>query len=345
MLPTLTPMERGRRLEQQIADYFGSHGYAVRANQILTGRSGGSHEIDVLAEKSDPLTSYRVAVECKAWQNPIEKDVVSKLHYVMSDLGLNKGIVVSLAGTRSGAATAAIELGIDVWGPDELRHHLGEAIFADVSQSAAPARGAGRIAHGWPFEADPDTAHRLISAGGKGRFGMRTLENVTWFAPMWVPVHLAALTVAQPQVRRLRRGLVSVAVINVYDALTGSFYARAATLPVELELGELVAVKAIRRDTQVEGVLRKAVEARRKVRRRRRWRHDAELRALGLPLPCQSVTVDRADLVYLPVYAGLLQAGREDRLVAVNGRTGAVDARLSRALTAHLAHVRAAFAV
>ena len=85
----------GRQLEQRVAAFFATNGYATRCNEILEGRSGGRHEIDVLAEKSDALTTYRVAVECKAWQQPIEKDVVSKLHYVLSDLGLSKGIVVS----------------------------------------------------------------------------------------------------------------------------------------------------------------------------------------------------------------------------------------------------------
>src|SRR5262245_42805170 len=86
--------ETGRRLEQQMAVFFQTHGYAARCNEVLEGRSGGRHEIDVYAEKSDALTTFRVAVECKAWQHPIEKDVVSKLHYVMTDLGLSKGIIV-----------------------------------------------------------------------------------------------------------------------------------------------------------------------------------------------------------------------------------------------------------
>lgn len=72
--------QRGRALEQQVAAYFASHGYHVETDRVLVGRSGGRHEIDVLGDKSDALTSFRVAVEYKAWNSPIEKDVVSKLH-------------------------------------------------------------------------------------------------------------------------------------------------------------------------------------------------------------------------------------------------------------------------
>ena len=103
-------MEVGRDLEQRVAAFLAGHGYATRCNVVLEGRSGGRHEIDVLAEKSDALTTFRVGVECKAWQQPIEKDVISKLHYVAGDLGLNKAIVVSLAGCRSGAQKAADDL-------------------------------------------------------------------------------------------------------------------------------------------------------------------------------------------------------------------------------------------
>src|SRR4051794_10162837 len=104
-------MEVGRDLEQRIAAFFGQNGYTTQCNAFVEGRSGGRHEIDVLAEKSDALTTYRVAVECKAWQAPIEKDVVSKLHYVVNDAGLSKGIIVSLGGARSGADRTAADLG------------------------------------------------------------------------------------------------------------------------------------------------------------------------------------------------------------------------------------------
>ena len=181
----------------------------------------------MLAEKSDAPAPFRVAIECKAWNTPIEKDVVSKLHYVLNDLGLNKGVIVSLAGSRSGADTAAASLGIDIWGPDELRHHLGETVFADIAAAgAAPSRpgpgpGSGRMLTGWPFTADPARAHQLATDAGKGRLGLRTLETLTWFAPVWVPAYLVSLTVVQATVRRMRHHVTSTAAATVYDALEG----------------------------------------------------------------------------------------------------------------------------
>ena len=340
-----SPAERGRRLEQHIAAYFSSYGYVVQSNQVLTGRSGGRHEIDVLAEKTDPLTSFRIAVECKAWSHPIEKDVVSKLHYVMTDLGIHKGVVVSLAGVRTGAQTAAAELGIDVWGPDELRRHLGESVFADVAGGAPPPRGgSGRMAYGWPFGADASHAHEAIRREGKGRLGLRTLENTTWFAPIWVPAYLLRLTVAQPHTKRLRQQITSVVLDNAYEALGGGYIGSISSGPVELPLADVVAIKPKCRETQVHGSLRKAVEARQKVTSTAAVeRHNANLRRLGLPVPCQTLSIDQTILVHLPAYAGLLQTTGQDRMVAVDGITGMVDPRLSQALTSHLAHVRASF--
>jgi len=336
---------RGRALEQHVAAYFSHHGYAVETNQVLTGRSGGRHEIDVLAEKRDALTDFRVAVECKAWASPIEKDVVSKLHYVIADLGLHKGIIVSLAGMRSGARVAADELGIDLWGPDELRHHLGEAIFADVAAGAATAGpGTGEIAWGWPFVIHPTEAESVIVREGKGRWGLRTLEATTWLSPLWVPAYLMQLTVAQPVTRRLRHQLESVGVLNVYEALSGDFVARAANPPIEVSLNSAPSVKVIKRETQLHGAMRKAVEARQKVTSAAAiQRHNQNLQRLGLPLPCHSMSIDRTDRVYLPIFAGMLRSGAQDRIVAVNGTTGAVDSALSAVLTSNLGHVRASF--
>src|SRR5437879_4414682 len=83
----VTGMEKGHELERRIAAYFESHGYVCERNVINRGRSGAPHELDIVAQKTDGITSFRLAVECKAWQGRIEKDVVAKFDYVLKDLG------------------------------------------------------------------------------------------------------------------------------------------------------------------------------------------------------------------------------------------------------------------
>ena len=59
-----TDLQKGTELEQKIADVFAANGYRVQTNVTREGRSGATHEIDVLAEKTDDLLTLSVAVEC-----------------------------------------------------------------------------------------------------------------------------------------------------------------------------------------------------------------------------------------------------------------------------------------
>lgn len=339
-MTAVSSVAQGRLLEQRVASYFQHHGYRVLTNQILVGRSERRHEVDVLARKSDALTEFAVAIECKAWNTPIEKDVVTKLHYVMDDLGLHKGIIVSLAGSRAGADTAAQRHGIEIWGSEELRRRLGEDIFA--ASASSQVHTGGRMILGWPFASDAAAAQKVIGDLGRGRFGMRTLETLVWFAPLWVPAYVLHLTVAQPHVRRMRQRIASVALANTYDALAGQCLGRAHHAPVELAAGSITVLNPVLRESTVTGGIRKAVETRRKVTSAAAiQRHDAQLTAAGLPTPLHDVSIDHVTLTHLPVYAGLLRSD-QDRIVAVSARTGAVDQQLSAVLTSKISYLRSA---
>lgn len=337
----MTTIEQGRRLEASIAAYFASHGYATRTNVWREGRSGGRHEIDVLAERSDALTTVTIAVECKAWQSPIEKDVVSKLHHVMYDLGLNKGIVVSLSGCTSGAQQAADALGIDLWGPDELRRHLGDAAFGSLTVPVANRT----VAWGLTAHVPQAQAEETLRNAGKGRFNVRTLETLVWSAPVWLPAHCVRLSVAQPETRLLKARLKSTSVSNLYNAIDGHFLGRAPHGGWEqVEIGQRAQLPVVVRDTKVHAPLRKAFEAYRKVTTEAAVaRHTANLASLGIPTPCRSLNVDQTDLVYLPYYAGFLQTGTQERVVAVDGRNGHVSEVVSQALTRNVTTLRSHF--
>ena len=63
-----------------------------------TGKSGVSHQIDVLTSNSDGIHTYRTAIECKYWKEKITKDIVMKVSAVIEDCGINKGVIVSKNG-------------------------------------------------------------------------------------------------------------------------------------------------------------------------------------------------------------------------------------------------------
>ncbi len=336
------PIERAQLLEERIGDHFAAHGYLVRRNAFLDGRSGGRHEIDVLAEKTDPLTTFRLAVECKAWTSPIEKDAVSKLSYVLTDLGLNKGIIVALHGWRAGAEQAAIELGIDLWGPAELHRLLGSAVARqlDVGRPA-------RLSLGYPFAAPEERALTRARLQGKGRLGIRTVEHLVWFKPVWVPIYLVDLSITSTEVRWGRERYVTTSVTNSYEAVSGAFLGPTSTAGseiVEIDLSGHAIDPGVR-DTKVASEIRRAFERWDEVQQdAAKARHAAVLDALGVTVPCRRVTVDGCTLVYTPSYLGWLRNGTHDRVVAIDGLSGAVSEQMSAVLTSHIGHLRSSVA-
>jgi hypothetical protein len=73
----------------------------------VTGKSTVKHQIDVLTKHSDGLHEYKTAIECKYWNDTINKDIVMKVHEIVSDANLNKGIIVSKLGFTPDAITFA----------------------------------------------------------------------------------------------------------------------------------------------------------------------------------------------------------------------------------------------
>lgn len=334
--------DQGRQLEQLVAEFFARNGYTTRCNQVIEGRSGGSHEIDVLAEKADALTTFRLGVECKAWQQPIEKDVVSKLHYVVGDLGLSKGIVVSLAGSRAGAEQAAAALGIDLWGPDDLRRHLGDAVVDQLGAGPAPANATQTW--GLRFARASDQAERTVRSSGKGRLGLRTLERLLFFSPVWLPTYCVRVTCTEPQVKRLKTRLRSTTVDNLYEALSGSYLGRVSSPWQEIEIEQRLTLRPTYRDTKVHSALRKAFSGYERVSSPAAVdRHSKNLSNLGIRSPCASLSIDSTSLVHLPFYMGVLEADGRQRVAAVAGDTGSVSESVSQVLTVNLPHLRSHF--
>ncbi|WP_293942799.1 MULTISPECIES: restriction endonuclease [unclassified Sphingobacterium] len=64
----------------------------------LSGKSGVTHQIDVLTEQFDGKKSIRTAIECKYCKEKANKDIVMKLSETMLDLGIEKGIIVCKSG-------------------------------------------------------------------------------------------------------------------------------------------------------------------------------------------------------------------------------------------------------
>lgn len=123
----LSAQERGSQLEQNVAEFYRHSGYEAHTNLRITGRSGVTHEVDVLAEKSDGVSTFRVGIECKSWARPIDKEVVAKTAYVFEDLGIGNRVIIASGGATESARIAAEVHSVDIWTLDALDARLRDA--------------------------------------------------------------------------------------------------------------------------------------------------------------------------------------------------------------------------
>lgn len=88
-----------------------------------TGKSGVEHQIDVLTSHSDGIHEYQTDIECKFWDQHINKDIVMKVEAIVNDCNFSKGIIVSKLGFTPDAVQYAKHVGI---GLVELREMTDE---------------------------------------------------------------------------------------------------------------------------------------------------------------------------------------------------------------------------
>ena len=76
-------------------------------NCKVTGKSGVNHQVDLLARHDDGIHTYTTAVECKFWEDKVDKEPVTKLSEIIEDAQIEKGIIVSKSGFTSDAVQFA----------------------------------------------------------------------------------------------------------------------------------------------------------------------------------------------------------------------------------------------
>ncbi|HEY3240678.1 MAG TPA: restriction endonuclease, partial [Acidimicrobiia bacterium] len=316
-------------------------GYTCERNAVRTGRSGGRHEVDVLAETSDGLTAYRVAVECRAQHLPVDKEVVAKLAFVVSDLSLHKGIVVSLRGSRVGAERSAAELGIELWGPAELEQRLG--------RTAVTGLGGGptvRLGPALPVSHPPERAARLVRRERR-RWFRGGPEAVEWMELVWVPHHLLRLAVAIPGGQRRRPSRSDAGALrtnwfwNLYEALTGTWVAGFEDEPVVEDTAVSPSLPAQRPEATVATWLRNAAQRRQAVvTAAAQQRYAAQLEAFGLPGDAASLVVESTRAIHVPYHLALLSGPGGARIVAVDATTGTLAPGMGEVLTGAIGALR-----
>jgi len=333
-----TTHERGRALEEQIGNFLAHHGYQVRWNLVLQGRSGASHELDVVGDKSDGLTSFRLVVECKAWASPIDKDVVYKLAAVLADLGAAKGVIAALSGWTVQAAQAAAQANIELWGPEQLNARLGNVPMADI-RTAAPVQAIGV-----PFDTSADRVHQLVERLASGTLGLGR-ETIDWFGPIWLPVLMLQLGITRLD-GRFRPVPRVTRIFNSYEMLAGDLVVPSPMAPstVQVDLGGfhiriLVTEPEIRDRVTITTQRWRAAKT-----DSAKQQQFATLGKLGVQPPLRDLVVERSSLWYAPLWAAFLGKGGRERIVAIDGVTGKERPGLGQIMTAQSHWIRESLA-
>lgn len=327
-------MEKGQELESKIERFFQLKGYKTQRNIVLEGKSGGKHEIDVLAEKSDEVTTFRLMIECKAWDKPIEKDVVSKVSYVLRDLGLDKAIIVSLKGWRIGAEKSAKELGIELWGRDEIEEKLGKIAIAELETIEFK-----KVVKGFPLMINIEQIISLIESESKKLLSFGK-EEIIWTKLVWLPCYLFQISCSRME-GIVRKSIKTMKIWNLYEALMGSWLFRFENEPYLEEIAVEDIIQPRIKSTKVKNRILKTLEKCLEVLTlKAKERYAKMLEIMGIPLPVTNINVDSITEIFYPFYISLLRKGEKERIIAIDGMNGNINKTVGNILTNNLSYIK-----
>jgi hypothetical protein len=86
----------------------------VLHNVDISGKSGCKHQIDVYWEFRLGGVTFKTAIECKRYADPLEIGRVRDFYAVLADVGNTQGIIVTTTGYQSGAKQFAEFYGINL---------------------------------------------------------------------------------------------------------------------------------------------------------------------------------------------------------------------------------------
>jgi restriction system protein len=118
-----------KKYQEDAASYFRSLGLEASTDVTVQGVRT-SHDIDVLVKSHHAGFDITWLIECKYWKTPVNKLHVLALREIVSDVGADRGILLSEAGFQSGAIEAANLTNVQVTSIKEMRETAIGSIYA-----------------------------------------------------------------------------------------------------------------------------------------------------------------------------------------------------------------------
>ncbi len=239
---------------------------------------------------------------------------------------------MSLNGARAGATTLARELGVILWGPDEIEPHLGKTSIRGLQNRPMVEEV------GFPRLLANDDARVLIDKQTAGRFGIGK-EQVVWSGEAWLPVSVVQLTLRK--IGPFQRKAATSQAWCVYDLIGGAFVARLdeepERTPVELDGPRLELVQKL---TEPAKALQKTIDRWDKVTSdSAREKYRSEMSRLGIP-DWHTATVGTSTPFLYPVHFAIANRNGSERVLVVDAFRRRLDDELSIEFSKHIATVR-----
>lgn len=122
-------MKAWKKYQEDAASYFRSLGLDASTDVTVRGVRT-SHDIDVLVKSHHTGFDIMWIVECKHWKIPVSKLHVLALREIVSDVGADRGILLSEVGFQSGAREAANLTNVQVTSINEMHETASSSIYA-----------------------------------------------------------------------------------------------------------------------------------------------------------------------------------------------------------------------
>jgi restriction system protein len=122
-------MKAWKQYQEDAADYFRSIGLNAETDVSVNGVRS-KHDVDVLVTSHYVGFDITWIVECKQWKKPVNKLHVLGLREIVSDVGVDRGILLSESGFQSGAIEAANLTNVQVTSLQNLQESASDSIYA-----------------------------------------------------------------------------------------------------------------------------------------------------------------------------------------------------------------------
>jgi len=114
--------------KSQLIEFLRQHGYQVKEDAVVKGRSGAEHSIDILATRDDGIVAYNIAIGVKVAGDEIGLGEIFNFDDKAYDIGIHDKILVVVPGLRTEAEKFASQQRIKVLEVKDLETMLATGV-------------------------------------------------------------------------------------------------------------------------------------------------------------------------------------------------------------------------